>query len=722
MRKYITLSAAVLLLFLTIISKQANAQFVVTANQTADSLAKTLAGVGVTVMNATLNCPNDGSGTFAGMGGNLMIDTGLILTSGTAVEVSQPNGGFGGTPSASNGAPGDVDLNTVLSNTTTYDACILEFDFVPAGDTVKFDYVFASAEYQSYSCSSFNDVFGFFISGPGYATPYNMAKIPGTNIPVCVNSTTGVNTGAACTNMGPGSPFSQYYVDNAGGPTVNYYGFTTVFQAIGAVVPCDTYHLKLAIADGSDGSLDSGVFLKAGSLNSIGLTITGENGGGQIDAENHSVRGCKPGKFKFQTISPQPAPLTIHFDIGGSAINGNDYTFIPDSVIIPTGQTSVELEIHGIHNGTYNGPENVILTVYSPYLCGNGQPNVIATDTLIIYDSLYATPSVTPNGICPGDSVFLTETIADGLELFWTPAPLCSNPDSTSTWVYPTAPTNFVAHINQIGAPATCPDVLRTFFVHVDPIPNIVIPDDDITLCMIDSMDLPVDVLPDTVQYTFLWTPATGLRSPTIGYNYFYTTTPGDYNFTINAYSPLGCPGSKDMHVEVLPTFQLLNVTPDTTINYGDKIQLNAEGGLIYQWSPPRWIQYANEPNPMVDPHETTTYSVYSINQYGCRDSAEVTVTVKYEPESMMPNVFSPNGDGLNDRFKVEFLRDEKILQFAIFNRYGQLIYEDDGTNKGWDGTFNGEPAAADVYHYILKLTSPRNVVRTFKSDVTLTR
>jgi len=703
------------------VGTRVNAQIEVTPDQTADSLAKTLVGEGVIMLNPVLNCHSGASGTFAGMGGNMGIDSGVVLTSGGAVLAEGPNTGGGG-PAQGNGSPGDPDLNSILAGgTTTYDACILEFDFVPAGDTVKFDYIFASSEYQGFSCSSFNDVFGFLISGPGYASPFNMATIPGTSYPICVNSTTGVTSGGQCNNYGPESPYSEYYVDNINGPILSYSGFTTIFTAIASVSPCDTYHLKLAIADGSDGTLDSGVFLKAGSLNSIGLNIGGETGGGQPDVENHAVRGCKPGKFIFNTLQPQPAPLTIHFDLGGSATIGDDYAFIPDSVVIPTGETSAEVIIHALHNGYYNGPEDVTVSVYSPYLCGNGNPNVIATATMMIYDSLYATPAITPAGICPGDSVLLTEDIANGLTIHWSPSALAGSPDSTSTWVHPTAPTMFLAEVNQEGAPSTCPSVERYFFVHVDPIPNIVIPDEHLIICLTDSVDLPVDVLPDSMEYTFLWTPADGLQSPTAGYNRFYMPV-GSYDYVIAAYSPLGCEGTQDMHIDVVPPFTFTDISPDTTIYYGDEIQLRATGGMLYQWSPPRWILYPNEPTPLVAPLETTTYTVVGINEYGCRDTADVKVTVEYRPEEVLPSAFSPNGDGLNDRFRIENLGEEKILQFTIFNRWGQQVYDDPGSNLGWDGTYEGRDAPLDVYSYVIRLSSPQGYVRTMKGTVTLVR
>lgn len=722
-----------------------NGQMTVTDNQTATQLAQILAGPGVTVLNASLNssCLSTAVGKFNynGNPSDIGIDSGIILTNGSAVESGAAYGansgyddfsstcfstniGDGGTSSGA----GDPDLDSLIGSTNgTHDACVLDFDFVPIGDTVKFDYVFASEEYNgpngNFNCS-ISDVFGFFISGPGYSNLTDVALIPGTDIIVgvpTVNDGVGAYEGSSCYTLTDGNgPYTQYYNNNEGNPYLVYSGFTDVFTAIAPVIPCDTFHLKLAIADASDCVYDSGVFLKAGSLSSIGVTISDSSGGGQIDDQSHAVRGCKPAKFVFHRVQPSEQPLTIHYTISGTAVIGADYTQIPDSVVIPANQMSADVMINPLLTPP-TGPRSVILTVYSPYLCGNGDPNIIARDTVMIYDSLYATPPVTTTGICPGDSVQLVENLADGLSIHWMPTGVASTPNATSTWVHPTATTTFTATITQNGAPATCPPVKRYYNVHVDPIPKIVIPSDEVTFCLTDSVDLPLDVLPENYEYTYKWVPATGLRADDIGYNRFYAPL-GDYNFTITAYSPLGCASSKDLTVHVIPPFEFTNLSPDTTINYGDQIQLHADGAQLYEWAPPRWMLYPNEADPYVSPLETTTYTVIGINKFGCRDTDDVKVTVLYVPKDMLPSAFSPNGDGLNDVFEIKNLGEERILQFAVFNRYGQQVFSTTDPDKGWDGTFNDKACPADVYNYIIKLSSPNGFVRTIKGDVTLVR
>ena len=259
--------------FWVLIIPYAFCQIAVAPSQNAYDLAQRLAGQGVTILNPVLTCPSVASGFFTVTSSNLGLDSGIVLTSGRAAtqgSLAGINGASSLLASTNNGAPGDAQLDA-LAGMATVDACALEFDVIPFGDTIKFDYVFSSEEYINAVCGSYNDAFAFFISGGGLSGYKNLALVPGTNIPVTINS---INNGIVgtlgnisnCTSMGPGSPFTNYYLDNTTGTTLTHKGLTNVLTAISAVQPCNTYHLKLVIEDAGDALYDSGVFLKAGSL------------------------------------------------------------------------------------------------------------------------------------------------------------------------------------------------------------------------------------------------------------------------------------------------------------------------------------------------------------------------------------------------------------------------------------------------------------------------
>ncbi len=219
---------------------------------TAQQLVQALVGSGVTVSNVTYTGAKGASGTFTGgTGVGLGINSGVILTNGAASNASLQNSSD--KISTGNGLPGDADLNTLVAPDLTYDASVLEFDFVTNFNAVNFKYIFASDEYPEY-VGEFNDVFAFYIDGK------NVALIPGTTTPVSINT---VND----------STNSQYFVINypnsSGISTYQnfpYDGFTKVFTAMASVTPGVTHHVKLAIADTADDALDSAVFIQAGSF------------------------------------------------------------------------------------------------------------------------------------------------------------------------------------------------------------------------------------------------------------------------------------------------------------------------------------------------------------------------------------------------------------------------------------------------------------------------
>ena len=217
--------------------------------QTATQLAQSLAGAGVIISNVVYTGSNLAGGSFTnGLPDGLGLDAGVILSSGGVLNAIGPNN----TSSKSTGfnTAGDTDLNLLIAPKTTKDAAILEFDFIPTSSLVAFDYVFASEEYKEFVGSSFDDVFGFFVNGT------NVAVVPGTTTRVSINTISHLTNSSLFKDNPTALPIFGTQFD----------GFTTVLQAKATVIPGILNHMKLAIADSTDTSLDSAVFLKAGSI------------------------------------------------------------------------------------------------------------------------------------------------------------------------------------------------------------------------------------------------------------------------------------------------------------------------------------------------------------------------------------------------------------------------------------------------------------------------
>ena len=260
-----------IVLLLSAVTVHGFSQISVTPEDNAMSLANNLIGSesGVTIVSASLIGATGAAGTFSG--GTFGISEGIVLTSGFATTAVGPNnsGGAG----SGRGTAGDAQLDSLASPFSTNDACILSITFIPNGNSLEFSYVFGSEEYNEYVCSSFNDVFGFFVNGGVYDNQ-NIALIPGTTppMPVAINNVNNGTVGSAgsannCSDLQLAN--SAYYVDNPTGTNLQYDGHTVVLTAVIAVEPGTQYSIKLAIADAGDDVLDSGVFLEGQSFVSV---------------------------------------------------------------------------------------------------------------------------------------------------------------------------------------------------------------------------------------------------------------------------------------------------------------------------------------------------------------------------------------------------------------------------------------------------------------------
>lgn len=227
-------------------------QLVVNPTQNITTIMNGLLGGGITYSNVAINCPTNAMGTFTANATNLGINNGVMLTTGACVNAIGPNSSPS-TGTCNNTTFVDPQLTTIEPN-AIFDFCMLEFDVVPQCTTLQIRFVFGSEEYPEWVSAGVNDAFGFFISGPGPACQpnfynnTNVATLPNNVTPVSIDNVNSITNNA-------------YYVDNTGGATIQYDGFTTVLTRTINVCPCQTYRFKIAIADGGDCIYDSGVFV-----------------------------------------------------------------------------------------------------------------------------------------------------------------------------------------------------------------------------------------------------------------------------------------------------------------------------------------------------------------------------------------------------------------------------------------------------------------------------
>ncbi|RYD93546.1 MAG: hypothetical protein EOP54_18995 [Sphingobacteriales bacterium] len=205
-------------------------------------------------------------GYFSANGSNFPFQNGIILSTGRAVMAQGPNTSLLDDGNGI-GWGGDQDLEQALNINNSVNATVLEFDFVPLGNRISFDYMLSSEEYHDNAPCNYSDGFAFLLREAGTNNPYqNLAVIPGTNIPVKVTSVHPlIPGGGGCPAQNP-----QYFdAFNGTQHPTNFNGQTKVLTAVANVTPGVTYHIKLVIADEGNYRYDSAIFIGGGSFNMI---------------------------------------------------------------------------------------------------------------------------------------------------------------------------------------------------------------------------------------------------------------------------------------------------------------------------------------------------------------------------------------------------------------------------------------------------------------------
>ncbi|MCB0762816.1 MAG: choice-of-anchor L domain-containing protein [Flavobacteriales bacterium] len=372
-------TSRIVIFLLALIPLGFQAQLVVDNSVTATvAVQDFLLGEGVIATNVTMSGDGNQIGSFDGANSNVGMDSGIILATGNCTVAQGPNNSGSSSSGGGNFGVSDPDIQALNPSNSFNDCVVLEFDFVATGDSVSFNYVFASEEYPEYANSSFNDTFGFFLSGPGISGPYsnnsiNIAQIPGTSLPVSINN---LNNGT--TGTGGPCEYCEYYIHNGTGfqspmNTDNTYiqfdGFTTVLKAEGEVQCGETYHIKIAIADAGDTSFDSAVFLEAGSFTSNQIEIDLQIA--DISANDSTLyEGCGSANIVFTRPPGSVVEQTFYIEVTGTATNGVDFTLLPDSLTFGAGETEIIFPFETFEDFVTEGMEQVTISFVNVQLCG----------------------------------------------------------------------------------------------------------------------------------------------------------------------------------------------------------------------------------------------------------------------------------------------------------------------------------------------------------------
>lgn len=712
-------------------------------------------------------------GFFDATGTNFPFETGIVLSTGRLSNVPGPN-----TSLSDDDAPnwnGDTDLETVLNESNTTNATILEFDFTSVATEISFRYIFASEEYQegNPNTCNFSDLFGFLIrpiTGQQYT---NIALVPGTQTPVKVTTVhPDIPGGCAAQNE---AYFESF---NAANSPINFNGQTTILTATAQVIPNETYHVKLVIADEQNFRFDSAVFLEAGSFrlstdlgpdrliangNAIcgddtfviqtnepgntntykwfkdGIEIIGEtNTSLEIDTAGiYNVEVTKATCVLFGEIiieySDNPVVfdsvliacdqnqdgLTVYnlFDAENDITNSNTSLFISDFFFT---ENDAEQNTNAIIGATNFENTNPFQTVYARVTNQANCYNIAQVELQISNNIL----NIPPLETCDGD-------VIDGFASF--------NLNDITTTIASQIPTTAIVSFygNEADAFAETNALSSTFQNTIPNTQTIFVKVINNNQCYsITTAELVVLYTPilqddETFIYCLNSFPDTitlfGGVLNDVPNNYYYewlfngSTT--EVNTSFNAISepgiytvivtdPNGCSSSRTLTILASNTATIDNITVNEGFNNNTvTIDVSGEGDYEYALD----IADGNYQTENIFTNVSSGFHTVFVRDINGCGTIEQTISVLG-----FPKYFTPNGDPFHEYWQVYGVSSQfnQGTAIKIFNRYGKLLAQFNNESVGWDGTLNGQALPSDDYWFTVTLIDGR----TFNGHFALKR
>ncbi|AZA58148.1 choice-of-anchor L domain-containing protein [Chryseobacterium shandongense] len=640
----------------------------------------------------------------------------------------------------------DPDLVAATNPSATLnDAVILEFDFVPTSSQVKFNYLFASEEYTGSFPCSFSDAFALLLR-PTAGGPYvNMAILPapGTG-PVSVtnihpqDSFTGFDMGCGAPNV---SFFGGYNTSNI---ETNFNGRTVPLQATATVVPGQSYHFKMVLADAIDSSYDSTVFLEGGSFN-IGVELLDPNGGTLPEeinvcdnvpqvitasvndpnmnyqwfyngvaiqgATTPTITATQPGNYEIQVTFPgNPCPGKASIKINGgttpAAVDASlllcstpDVTWFDLTDAMPSISTTpgavftfYEDQADALAQNDdniqdilhYNGNDGQVLYVV---VSNGGFCSKMVELTLLKETRPTVSLVASKLKVCPGSTVELTATGGSTYE--W------ANFQGTGNVQTATVYTTTTFSVYALGAKG-CQSSLPAK-VTVEVVPELTSPLRDVEMCQGDRITLDAGAGPN---YSYLW--STGEITQTINVDNWGVYTVKIDNgycektFTVNV---LGAASPFVSNVDYSNNTLTITAEVPTINNIPQTAEYSIDGGISWQDS-----------NVFTNVQDNATYNI-QVRSVGthCVGALEFfTFQVK--------NIITPNDDGINDTLDLTALGGFNNFTGSIYDRYGSEMFRFSKENPIWNGTVGGKKLPTATYWYKFNFQYPKTKVNMSQS------
>ena len=665
-------------------------------------------------------------GIFGAFGTGFPIDTGIVMC---AYSVQDVLVGTSGT-NPNSGPFVDPWLSSVLaaigsSGYNINDRVQIIFSFIATSDSIEFNYVFGSHEYPTYTCSSFNDVFGFFlkgydINGNQNLDSVNLATIPNTSVPVAINTINQGYPGSAgsssnCLSANPNYVAHSVMYNSGNASITSLGGYTTKFTAKAQVKCGNFYTIRLALSNVSDHILSSAVFLEANSFKSPSINISSNLNSGNSFIDSTVIEGCAPSYMVFEKDGNKNVGMGIKMTYSGNAINGVDVVQMPDSIWIPPGSTKDSLLIQAIDDGIPEPNDSLVITMLPVETeCFDYPPQQVVFH---LRDRKVLTPVAQASGTdtiyCPGDTANLEGLISgnEGIYVGWWSDD--STAASTRT-VSPLATTTYYYNAIDECSSDTISDSVTIYLSDYDPMTYNV---DTVQVCRGDTASFVLDVQDGRPPYFITWPDGTN--------NTWFSAVPTNDTtyYTFNVWDACGVQIQDSMMAIIAPdaiaSFSYLN---DYAIPL--RVQFTNQSSNQNTWV---WDfgdgTTSTDLNPIHDFPAPGTYSVTLsiVTADGCTDLIVLEVVVETDFYLYVPTAFTPDGDGINECFEVKGVGFDSF-EMKVFDRWGNQVFYTDNIDECWDGTMNGNMAPQGTYTYHIFLRLPFEKIHQRQGMVTLYR
>lgn len=579
---------------------------------------------------------------------------GIVMSSGNAGSLDSPNNCNGPVTGNTSGGS-DPDLVIAGGNAIIRDACVIEFDFKPSGDSVKFNYVFGSEEYHEYINPLFADIFGFFLSGSGISGPYtddgiNIAEVPGTHNPVSVGTVNCGDMDSECTPPPGSGPGCEFLYDNTNPDNGSFQqctvdAYTIPFIADNGVESCEWYHIKLAIGDFFDEILDSGVFLEKGSFDPGNITAATDFTHPIINDVIYEQCNINEAVVYFSIGSLREDPFIVPFSLITDTIDGIaaatrdvDYrldhgNYPGDSIYIEAGSLydSIIITSYTENPDIIEGLEHVSIK-FNSIMCGgplglSDTAVVMISDTPDLLEKKFIFNSFCEEEITVGFGDSLGGVAPYTYEWF-------ELGETTAEVQYAISGSNY--QLLQCGVTDACGQYAHDSAVIIVP-PLVASAGPDQSMCNKDSVQIQGSSL--GAQH-FLWVSDPNDISLMGKENqdsaWVYPNVNTDYYLTVSD----NCTNSDNDTVHVSLNEAVADAGEDKMICFDDMAILTANGTDGYSW---KWTSVPPDPDLpaqdtnqtiTVSPGVTTLYSVEVTNDCGFSAVDDASVTVNQLPNA----------------------------------------------------------------------------------------